>query len=88
MDRTTDFDIMDWKLISGHKYIMYKRQSAGIAIGTQSLQCHPYKTRTKIQNMKPNKTTGSAENIGSPVWGIPSGGHPLTPHPSPTMQLD
>jgi len=40
---------------------------------TQSLQRHLYKTRTMIQNVKPNKTTGSAENMGSPAWASPDG---------------
>jgi len=42
-------------------------QEAAAATGTQSLQRYLYKTRIKIQNVKPNKATGSAEDIGSPV---------------------
>jgi len=49
---------------------LYKRQVRG----TQNLQYHPYKTRTKIQNVKPNKTTiGRAENIGNPADHVVSG---------------
>lgn len=40
-------------------------------MGTESLQRHLYKERTKIQNVKPNKTIASAENIRSPVFGGP-----------------
>jgi len=56
---------MDWKL-SEDTY-MYKRQVRGIAMGTQNLQRHLHKTLIKIQNVKPNKTTSGAENIGSSV---------------------
>lgn len=50
------------------------RLSAGVAMGTQSLQrnlrikssCN--KIRTKIQNVNPNKTTGSTENIRYPEF--------------------
>jgi len=42
---------------------MYERQMRGVAIIIESLQRHLYKTRTEIQNVTLNKTTGSAENI-------------------------
>jgi len=54
----------------------------GVAVSTYSLQCHQYKTRVKIQNVKPNKTTRSTENIGKPLFLAmvePLGGHPPNP---------
>lgn len=62
---------------------MYVQEtSARVRNGNKSLLCHLYKTWTKIQNMMPNKSTGSAENILYLVFLSMVelfGGHPPTP---------
>jgi len=73
---------MNWKRAAyhGRERMCVTRRERG-ATGTVSLQRHLDKAQTKIQNVMPNKATGSAENIGYSVFlsfgGCPPG-HPPT----------